>query len=50
MMAIAFWVVFAFLILHAIVVDYHRSIVYIVSWLITGALLKVGALFYITGC
>ncbi len=49
-MAIAFWVVLAFLILHAIIIDYHRSIVFIVSWVITGLLLHFDLLFYITGC
>lgn len=49
-MAYIFWLGMFFLLMHAIFVDYHRSIAYIISWAITFALLKGGYLFYITGC
>lgn len=50
MMTYAFWIFTAFLIIHAIFIDTHRSIVYIASWIITVGMLKMGWLFYITGC
>ena len=45
-----FWVFTIVMFLHAIFVDTHRSICYIISWIIMVVLLKSGALFYITGC
>lgn len=49
-MTYVFWLSFIFLIIHAILVDTHRSIVYILAWVITFGMLKMGWLFYITGC